>query len=105
VPTNRRIIDRPRRPRFTKEALALFAELEAVPVRSRDQQDWQAASRRLAAMLGIEDEWFCSGCHVHDCSTEPSHSPEYVAHHAWFRVRAVREALLEAIATERAGVS
>jgi hypothetical protein len=103
MPSKRETLNRPRRPRFTSEALALFAKLEAVPEPRRDKA-WQGESRLLSALLGLENEWFCSGCDVLDRSTEPCHSPEYVAHHAWFRVRAVREALLDAIATERASL-
>jgi hypothetical protein len=86
-----------RRRQFSDEALALFVELEAVPMRRRDAPEWQAASHRLAEMLGLVDEWFCSGCDVLDCSARPCHPPGYTSYDDWFKVRAVRELLLEAI--------
>jgi hypothetical protein len=86
--------------------LALFVELDPIPRRRRHEDlELRAKERALHDILGLLDQWFCSGCSVFDRSPGPVHGPQYVAHDAWFRVRAVREALLEAIATERAGVS
>jgi hypothetical protein len=105
MPAKRTIINRPRRPhRFTPEALALFAELEAVPTRRRGQE-WEAKSRRLAELLGplgIGDEdfafaWFCGRLDVLD--REIARRPRTGYWEAiWLRVAATRELLLEAVA-------
>lgn len=78
---------------FSPELVALFIELEAVPARQR-RQEWQAGSKRLAGLLGLTSEWWAM-CHVHDRSAGPCWPDGYYARDAWFRCRAVREALLE----------
>ena len=84
-----------RRPRFSAEALALFVELERVPPRRRHRQDFRDKTHELARLLGLVDEWWGGNC-VTDRSRAPCHPRWCVAHHDWFRVRGVREALLEA---------
>jgi hypothetical protein len=96
MPVKERIA-KDRRPVFSAEAVELFAELER---RSDGYRPYTEGSRRLAAMLGLVDEWIVS-CHVNDRSSAPCHPPGYLAYDAWFRCRAVRFILLEA-ARERA---
>jgi hypothetical protein len=83
-----------RRPSFSPEALSLFLELEGMPQHSRAFKD---GSRQLAQHLNLVDEWW-TGQHVNDRSAEPCHPPEYIAHENWHRCRAVRVALLAAVA-------
>jgi hypothetical protein len=75
--------------------VALFAELEAVPRRDRESQDYRDKTRQLARSLGLMPEWW-TGNHVNDRSRAPCHPPEYLAHHDWHVVRGMRERLLEA---------
>jgi hypothetical protein len=97
MPVKERIA-KDRRPVFSAEAVELFAELERRPDGYRPYTE---ASRRLAAMLGLVDEWIVS-CHVNDRSSAPCHPPGYLAHDAWFRCRAVRIQLLRAVRERRA---
>jgi hypothetical protein len=90
-----------RKPVF-HEALALFAELNAVPLRSRSGDAFKAKDRRLARMLGLGGQWLCSGASVTDgrrLRSAGMTGPTYADHQ---RVRAVREALLQAVAEETA---
>jgi hypothetical protein len=95
MPTKRRVLDRPRRPSFTAEALALFVELEAVPPRRRHTDEFQAKDRELARMLGLGSEWLCSVASVTD-RWRPRSPPRRPAEHDQHRVYAVRRELLEA---------
>ena len=79
-----------RRPSFSAEAIALFAELERSPDGWRPYTD---ESYRLAVMLNLVTEWW-SSYHVNDASTHPTHSPGFVAYDAFFTTREVRAALL-----------
>ena len=95
MPTKRTIINRPRRPSFSDEALALFAELERVPTRDRKSDEFKAKDHQLARLLGLESEWFCSVASVTD-PRRPPRRPSMLADHDHLRVYAVREVLLEA---------
>lgn len=95
MPTNRTPISRPHRSRFTAETLALFAELNSVPPRQR-KTAFRNGEEELAERLGLDPCWL-SGNSVLDRSRRPCWPPHCVAHQEWFRVRAVREALLEAL--------
>jgi hypothetical protein len=97
MPTNRRYLSRDRRPLFSAEVLALFAELEHMP----GDQAFTDGSRRLAQLLGLTDEWW-TGNHVNDRSRKPCHPPWCQAHTDWHKVRAVRAALLAAVGQRRA---
>jgi hypothetical protein len=95
LPTNRTPIYRERRPVFSAEALALFARLEAMPPRQRDEQE----QRRLARLLGLTPErWM--GCDVLDRSRRACCPESCAAFDAWHKVRRVREALLAAVSHE-----
>ena len=105
VPTNRRIIDRPRRSGLSAEALALFVELDAIPYRRRHENlELRAKECALHEMLGLWSEWRCSCCSVLDRDCAPCWPPHMPAHHDWHRVRAVRLALLEATKEHRVGL-
>jgi hypothetical protein len=86
------------RPVFSEEAVELFAELERTPGGNRPYTD---ASRRLARMLGLTDEWWKS-CHVNDRSSRSGYPPRHLTDTAFWKVREVRKALL-AICAQRAG--
>jgi hypothetical protein len=73
--------------------LALFAVLDAVPKRSRDD-DFKARERELMQALGLSFEWRFSCCSVLDRSVAPCWPPERPAEHDWHAVRRVRTALL-----------
>lgn len=58
MPSNRTPIARPRHPSFTPETLALFTELEAVPLRRRNTQGFKDGERELMRRLGMTDEFW-----------------------------------------------
>jgi hypothetical protein len=95
MPTKREILNRPRRPRFTPQAIALFAELERVPMRRRDCQEFKDREHRLARFLGLTSE-FWTGNSVLDRSESPCHPEGYIANDDWRTCRALRRALLQA---------
>jgi hypothetical protein len=95
MPTKREIVGRPRRAVFGPDIVELFHELEATPLAQRDRLEWKVKSRALARGLGLSAEWWMT-VDVHDRSSGPCWPEGYAAHDAWYRVRAVREALLEA---------
>jgi hypothetical protein len=94
--TLRRKISRPlRRPAFNEEILRSFVELEHMDQAS---PEFDSGSRRLADALDLGDEYFLSGVSV-NCKSEESCWPDnHPATEDFERVRAVRLALLEAIA-------
>jgi hypothetical protein len=92
----RTLRNRPRKVTTDAEALALFAELEAVPMQRRRSAEFKARSREFAERLGLLDESFCSCVGVLERESEPCRPPDLIARDAWFRCRAVRKQLLEA---------
>jgi hypothetical protein len=88
-----------RRPTFSAEALDLFEELERM--RSQRSEAFRDKSLRLARMLGLTTEWWCSITHVNERGPPPVHPEGYVAREAWFRCRAVRIQLLQAVRERR----
>jgi hypothetical protein len=98
VPTNRTPISRPWRPGlFSREVIELFLKCERVPVRKRwDSEEWKANSKRLACLLDLGQQWFCSK-HVNDAGRPPEDIPGTFDYHDWKLCRDVRERLLEAI--------
>ena len=40
--------------------LALFAELDRVPLRDRETDEFKKRDRELARLLGLSGPWFCS---------------------------------------------
>jgi hypothetical protein len=96
--TKRTPINRRRLPHVAPAAVTLFVELEQVPKRRRNAQTFKDGERELHRMLGLVSEWW-GGNSVLDDSSGPCHPPGYVSHSDWFRVRAVRDALLLQAAT------
>ena len=95
--TKRVKLDRPRRgPPIGPEALALFIALDKVPLRRREDDDFRIRERELHRLLDLVGEWFCSSCSVLDRDEKPCWPEGYPARDDWFKVRAVRELLLEA---------
>jgi hypothetical protein len=92
--TNRTPINRARTPLIDAETLALFVELNAVPMRRRDTQAFRARDLELHRRLGISIEWKCDVCSVLDPSRKSYRTGFH--HESWLRVRAVRLQLLEA---------
>jgi len=80
------------------DALALFVELEQVPKRRRSAQTFKDGERELHRMLRLVDSWRLCCNSVLDRSDGPCHPPGYLSHDDWFKVRAVRTALLRAAA-------
>jgi hypothetical protein len=79
--------------------LALFVELECLIDAgvSRGDREFRERSLVLARMLGLVGAWWTVD-DVHDRSSRPCHPPSYCAHDNWHRCRAVRNALLAAVA-------
>ena len=98
MPTNRTAIRRNSRPlRFPAEALSLFAELDKVPMRRRDTDEFKRRDRELHRLLDLGHEWFCCSASVLDRDKAPCYPEGMPARDAWFKVRAVRDLLLEAV--------
>jgi hypothetical protein len=98
-------VPKERRPApFGAETLALFKELEAVPMRSRDTDGFRAKQRELMKALGLGDQWRFSSCSVLSRIVAPPHHEMMPAYHDWIEVRRVRLALLEAIKDPGDGV-
>jgi hypothetical protein len=104
VPTNRVPRNRDRKAIFDAETLALFVELESMPLRERHDAGFKARNRELHDRLNLGYEHFCMVCSVLDRARGPSHPEAYARNDAWYRVRAVRLTLLEA-AKERGPVT
>jgi hypothetical protein len=85
-----------RRSVFSPEAIELFRKLEAVPMRRRRAQWFKDDERRLAKLLGLNAELFCSIVSVLDRESAALHDPERPQYQDFLKVRAVREALLAA---------
>jgi hypothetical protein len=95
MPTKRTILDRPRRPTFSRETLALFIELDATPARSRNSEDFKTKERQLARQLDLIDEWWTTNT-VLDRSRAPCWPPGHHACKDWARCREARKQLLAA---------
>jgi hypothetical protein len=98
MPTKRRTLDRPRRrsSSFSAETVAMFKELDSVPARLRDNENFKAKERELMARLDLADEWRFSVCSVLYRERGPCREPTAPASIDWFKCRAVREQLLAA---------
>jgi hypothetical protein len=83
---------------FDRTTLELFLRLERVP---QDTDAFRRASRELARRLDLESEWLCQTCHVNDQDAAPCWPPQHYATGVWYRVRAVRRTLLDAVAAAR----
>jgi hypothetical protein len=78
-----------------RKALALFLEIENTPQHERGPKVYNDREHELARLLGLTSEWW-GGNSVCDNSEAPCWPPHLTAHQNWFKVRAVRNALLEA---------
>jgi hypothetical protein len=96
MPTNREPLTRQRRVPFTREAIALFLELEHSPRGARRSEEFKVKEQRLHQLLGIDPSWI-TGVSILDRSAGPCWPPGYCSYELWFEVRAVRKALLAAI--------
>ena len=85
-----------RRPVFDSETLELFVRLEYMPPGARGSPEFWSGERALARRLNLVHEWWL-GSSVLDHSLGPCHPPGHFAHKDWYRVRAVRCALLEKV--------
>jgi hypothetical protein len=92
MPTKRTTINRQRTPTIDAETLALFVELNAVPMRRRDTDTFKQRDRALARRLDLGGEWMCDVCSVTDPSRKSYRTGFH--HDAWLKVRAVRLRLL-----------
>lgn len=100
MPTNRTPISRPHRPSFSLQALELFAELESVPARARHGREFKDREHELARLLHLVTEWW-TGNGVTDKSSRPCHPEGCIARQDWFRCRAIRLVLLQAVKETR----
>jgi hypothetical protein len=96
MPTKRTQLERQRRVIIDAETLTAFRELDAMPMSNRQGRDFERRAYELAKRLGLGGEHFCSRCSVLDRESDPCWPPGYVAREAWFKVRTVRNQLLEA---------
>jgi hypothetical protein len=95
MPTTRRPLDRPRqRQLISAEALRLFVEIENTPKHKRGPKVYNDKERELARLLGLTSEWW-NGNSVCDDSDGPGCPPHLARYENWFKVRAIREQLLE----------
>jgi hypothetical protein len=96
MPTNRTRISRflPRRQIISEEVVDLFVELEHL---NQDSDEFRIGSKKLAAMLDLNEEHFLSGCTVNDKGDEPHHPAGYIAREDWMRCREMRNRLLAAV--------
>jgi hypothetical protein len=92
VSTNRTPINRTRTPVIDAETLALFVELNAVPKRRRDSQNFKDRDRQLARRLDLGGEWMCDVTSVTDDERVSYRTGMH--HDSWLKVRAVRLRLL-----------
>ena len=100
--TTKRIpLNRTRKPLIDPETLALFIELENVPLRQRKSREFEERAYALAVKLGLNSEHFCSRCSVLDRERQPYHPEGYARNAVFWQVRRVREQLLEAVAAMR----
>jgi hypothetical protein len=90
MPTKRTPLDRPRKARIDAETLALFTELEAVPLRERHSPEFKQRDRELHERLGLSSEWFCMVCSVTSRERQSYSEPGMPVHEAWHKVREVR---------------
>jgi len=98
MPTNRTPIERIRqRQVITAEAIALFAELEAVPQGQRASKAFKDGQHELMRKLGLVSEFWTMNS-VLDRSKRPPWPDHLVAYKDWYRCRGIREQLLEAVA-------
>jgi hypothetical protein len=84
-----------RRPQFSREILTLFGACDRVPKRQRHGDQWHDASKRLAILLGLGQEWFCSHT-VNDTDRSPPEHETFPCRD-WAACREVRRQLLEAV--------
>ena len=80
-----------RRPMFSDEVLGLFVKLE-----KRRPPLFSDEAHELARVLDLVPE-FWTGNSVLDRSAAPCRPPQYIATQHWFRCRAVRAALIDAV--------
>jgi hypothetical protein len=78
------------------EVIELFRALESTPARLRTGDGFQERDLALHDALGLGNERVCSVVSVLDRDRGPCRPPDYPATRDWYRVRAMREALLEA---------
>ena len=84
-----------------REALVLFIEIENTPQHKRGPKVYNDKEHELARLLGLVPEWW-KGNSVCDDGDGPCCPPHLVRYRNWFKVRAVRNALLEAAAGQQA---
>ena len=85
-----------RPPLFPPQALELFIEIEATPRHKRGPKVYNDMEHQLARLLGLTAEWW-NGNSVCDDSDAPPWPDHLAAYKNWFKVRAVRQALLAAV--------
>jgi hypothetical protein len=86
-----------RAPAFDPEVMAQFRKLEAMSPRRRERDENYEEDYKLHRSLGLYEERRFSQVSVFDREARPCWGPDYPAHWAWHKVRAVRRKLLEAL--------
>jgi hypothetical protein len=93
--TNRTPLNRSRRAATYANTVGLFRELEKTPMRRRSTTAFKDRVDDLHWRLGLHGEYRFSASSVLDRSDGPVYPPGYVSYEEWFKVRAIREQLLE----------
>jgi hypothetical protein len=84
-----------RRPKFSAEILRLFIYLESLT--DQDSKEFNDGSRQLAEWLGLGSEFLCSCCCVNYRTLHHGFpNDDYPAAQDFWRVKRVRQQLLEA---------
>jgi hypothetical protein len=96
MPSNRTPLNRARSPRIDSETIALFKELNAVPERRRESQEFQARDKELHERLGLGYERLCSQVSTLDPRPTTHYRQNYQPHQYgnWLRMRELRLRLL-----------
>jgi hypothetical protein len=93
MPTNRKPRHRERLGRITPAALELFAKLEGVPSRRRNNRKFRDEEHELHRQLDLVSEWW-GGCSCLDNRSQPPFRPWQASFKYWFRCKEIRKTLL-----------
>lgn len=85
---------------ITREAIELFARLDATPMRQRSGDAFKADEKRLMIMLSSGYEYLTLVRSVVDRDTRNPFLPHLAAHTEWPRLHEVRLALVAATARQ-----
>jgi hypothetical protein len=86
---------------FSREALELFARLDATPARQRNGDEFREGEKRLMCkLLDLVSEFWMMQSPL-DRSRRPCHPPTVCAFEAWHTCRSYREEMLAALGLKK----